>query len=66
LLLLCLIAGALLRRVARVPDQAHQAPHAMIVHLSLPAATLHHWCEGTVRHSVWRLTPRQPRRHPGP
>jgi malate permease and related proteins len=42
LLLACLAAGLLLRRFARVPDNAHATLNAVIVHVSLPAATLHH------------------------
>jgi predicted permease len=42
LIVLCLAAGVLLRRFARVADNAHQALNAVIVHVSLPAATLHH------------------------
>jgi predicted permease len=42
LLLACFTAGLLLRRFARVPDNAHTTLNAVIVHVSLPAATLHH------------------------
>jgi malate permease and related proteins len=42
LLLTCLVAGLLLRRFGRAPDHAHTALNAVIVHVSLPAATLHH------------------------
>lgn len=42
LLVVCLAAGVLLRRCARVPENAHQTLNAVIVHVSLPAATLHH------------------------
>jgi predicted permease len=40
LLVLCLVAGLLLRRAGRVADNAHQALNAVIVHLALPAVTL--------------------------
>jgi hypothetical protein len=36
----CLAAGLLLRRAGRVPDNAHAALNAVIVHLALPALTL--------------------------
>jgi len=42
LLLACLAAGLLLRRFERVPDNAHAALNAVIVHVCLPAAALHH------------------------
>jgi malate permease and related proteins len=42
LLLACLAAGLLMRRFNRAPDNAHPALNAVIVHVSLPAATLHH------------------------
>ena len=42
LLLACLVGGLMLRRFARAPDNAHTALNAVIVHVSLPAATLHH------------------------
>lgn len=40
MLVLCLVAGVLLRRTGRVSDNAHQALNAVIVHLALPAVTL--------------------------
>lgn len=40
LLAACLIAGIVLRRSGRVPDNAHLALNAVIVNLSLPALTL--------------------------
>lgn len=40
LLVLCLVAGTLLRRAGRVGDNAHQALNAVIIHLALPAVTL--------------------------
>lgn len=40
MLVLCLVAGLLLRRAGRVADNAHQALNAVIVHLALPAVTL--------------------------
>lgn len=40
LLVICLVAGVLLRRAGRVGDNAHQALNAVIVHLALPAVTL--------------------------
>ncbi len=42
LLLACLAAGVLLRRFDRVPDNAHASLNALIVHVCLPATTLHH------------------------
>jgi predicted permease len=42
LLLACLAAGLMLRRFNRVPDNAHTALNGVLVHVSLPAATLHH------------------------
>lgn len=42
LLLACLATGLLMRRFARAPDNAHTTLNAVIVHVSLPAATLHH------------------------
>ena len=41
LLVGCLIAGVLLRRSGRASPDAHQALNAVIVHVSLPALTLH-------------------------
>jgi malate permease and related proteins len=41
-LLLCLVAGALLRRGGRLPDNAHTVINAVILYVSLPAVTLHH------------------------
>jgi predicted permease len=40
LLLLCLVAGVLLRRGGRVPDNAHQSINAVIIYVALPAVTL--------------------------
>lgn len=40
MLVVCLLAGWLLRRSHRVADHAHQALNAVIVHLALPAVTL--------------------------
>lgn len=40
LLIGCLVAGLLLRRAGRVPDNAHAALNAVILHLALPALTL--------------------------
>ena len=40
MLVICLVAGMLLRRAGRVGDNAHQALNAVIVHLALPAVTL--------------------------
>lgn len=40
MLLICLVAGMLLRRAGSVADNAHQALNAVIVHLALPAVTL--------------------------
>jgi predicted permease len=40
MLVLCLVAGMLLRRAGRVGENAHQALNAVIVHLALPAVTL--------------------------
>jgi predicted permease len=40
MLMICLVAGTLLRRAGRVGDNAHQALNAVIVHLALPAVTL--------------------------
>ena len=41
-LLFCLLAGLALRRGGRLPDNAHTVINAVILHLSLPALTLHH------------------------
>ena len=41
-LLVCLGAGLLLRRGARLPENAHTVINAVILHISLPALTLHH------------------------
>lgn len=41
-LLLCLLAGAALRRSARVPEAAPQVINGVILHVSLPALTLVH------------------------
>ncbi len=38
----CLVAGVLLRYGARLPDNAHTSLNAVIVHVSLPALTLHY------------------------
>lgn len=40
MLVICLLAGLLLRRSGRVGDNAHQALNAVIVHIALPAVTL--------------------------
>ena len=40
MLVICLVAGMLLRRAGRVGENAHQALNAVIVHLALPAVTL--------------------------
>lgn len=40
MLVICLVAGLLLRRAGRVGENAHQALNAVIVHLALPAVTL--------------------------
>lgn len=40
MLVACLVAGVLLRRSGRAPDNAHLAINAVIVHLALPAVTL--------------------------
>lgn len=40
MLVVCLLAGLLLRRAGRVGDNAHQALNAVIIHLALPAVTL--------------------------
>lgn len=40
MLVICLVAGMLLRRTGRVGDSAYQALNAVIVHLALPAVTL--------------------------
>ena len=40
LLVACLAVGVLLQRSARTPANAHQALNAVILHVSLPAATL--------------------------
>ncbi|MCW5665726.1 MAG: AEC family transporter [Piscinibacter sp.] len=42
LLVACLAAGLLLRHSGRMPEGAHTAINAVILHLSLPALTLHH------------------------
>lgn len=42
LLLACLLAGLALQRTRRVPDDAHVAINAVIIHVSLPALTLHY------------------------
>lgn len=41
LLVCCLVAGVLLRRFGRIQDGAHAAINAVIIHLSLPAVTVH-------------------------
>ena len=55
-LVVCLVAGLLLRRSGRVPDNAHTIVNAIILHVSLPAVTLRylHDCrfEG---HALWPL-----------
>src|SRR5271166_4376823 len=40
LLLLCLTAGIVLRRLGRVPDNAHLALNGFIINLALPALIL--------------------------
>jgi malate permease and related proteins len=40
MLIVCLLAGMLLRRSGRVPDEAHTVINSVIVHVSLPAVTL--------------------------
>lgn len=40
MLVVCLIAGLLLRRSGRAPQEAHVAVNAVIIHVSLPAVTL--------------------------
>lgn len=40
LLFLCLVIGMALRKSGRVPDNAHAAVNAFIIHVSLPALTL--------------------------
>jgi predicted permease len=42
ILVACLIAGIVLRRSGRVPEQAHMVVNAIILHVSLPAVTLRH------------------------
>jgi malate permease and related proteins len=42
MLVVCLIAGVLLRRSGRVPDNAHTVINTVILHVSLPALTLRH------------------------
>jgi predicted permease len=42
MLVICLAAGVLLRRSGRMPEGAHGAINAVILHISLPALTLHH------------------------
>jgi predicted permease len=42
MLAICMAAGVLLRRFGRVPDNAHAVVNAVIVHLALPAVTLHY------------------------
>ncbi|HET6317134.1 MAG TPA: AEC family transporter [Chloroflexota bacterium] len=42
-LMLCLVAGVMLRRCGRVPADAHRVVNAIIVFISLPALTLHHF-----------------------
>lgn len=39
-LLICFGAGVMLRKCDRVPDNAHQAVNAFIIHVALPAVTL--------------------------
>jgi predicted permease len=41
LLAICLVAGVLLHHIGRVGENAHQPVNAVIVHLALPAVTLH-------------------------
>ncbi len=40
LLILCFLAGMLLRRAKRMPDNAHLALNSFIIHISLPALAL--------------------------
>lgn len=40
MLVVCLIAGMLLRRSGRLPEQAHGVVNTIIVHVSLPAVTV--------------------------
>lgn len=40
MLIICLVAGMLLRRTGRLPDQSHVVLNAVILHVSLPAVTL--------------------------
>jgi malate permease and related proteins len=40
MLVVCLLAGLLLKRGGRVPDNAHTVVNSIIVHVSLPAVTL--------------------------
>jgi predicted permease len=42
MLLVCLVAGVLLQGSRRIPENAHTAINAVILHVSLPALTLHH------------------------
>lgn len=42
LLVLCFVLGMVLRRAGRLPDTAPAALNGFIVHVSLPALTLHH------------------------
>jgi len=41
LLVCCVVAGILFRKTGRTPDGAHSTLNAVIIHLSLPAVTLH-------------------------
>src|SRR5512141_1866668 len=40
LLIICFVAGMLLRRLRRMPDNAHVTLNSFIIHVSLPALTL--------------------------
>ena len=42
MLFACLLAGLVLARSGRLPDNAHASLNAVIVHISLPALTLHY------------------------
>lgn len=40
MLVVCMVAGVLLRRSGRLPDNAHSVINTVILHVSLPAVTL--------------------------
>jgi predicted permease len=48
-LMLCLLAGVMLRRCGRLPADAHRVVNAIIVFISLPALTLRHFHELPLR-----------------